>query len=132
MGIPVQLGALISSASVWASLSMASGWPGVGREAAAVRNRFGDPRGPRPSGHVVAWHRGPHPCHGRSGLGCPRRAGDDAARGELRHWLTLLGTVDQHLSAMPPTIAALMVSPALLPLTTSVLAAWSLSRVRHI
>lgn len=47
-------------------------------------------------------------------------------------WLTLLCTVDQHLSAMPPTIAALMVSPALLPLTTSVLAAWSLSRVRHI
>jgi hypothetical protein len=40
-------------------------------------------------------------------------------------WLTLLCTVDQHLSAMPPTIAALMmVSPALLPLTASVLAAW--------
>ena len=46
-------------------------------------------------------------------------------------WVTLLHAAGVQLAALPPTVAAWMLSPALLPLTASVLASWSLSRVRH-
>ena len=46
-------------------------------------------------------------------------------------WLTVLGATGVSLAAMPTTNAAWMLSPALLPLLVSVLAPWSLSRIRH-
>jgi hypothetical protein len=46
-------------------------------------------------------------------------------------WLTMLRAAGVQLAAMPATDAFWMLSPALLPLTASVLAPWSLSRVRH-
>ena len=46
-------------------------------------------------------------------------------------WATLLRAAGVSLIGMPPTDAAWMLSPALLSLPVSVLAPWSLSRVRH-
>jgi hypothetical protein len=47
-------------------------------------------------------------------------------------WVTVLGAVGAPLSTMPATDVALMLSKAaLLPLMASVLAPWSLSRIRH-
>ena len=46
-------------------------------------------------------------------------------------WLTLLRAVGMSLTGMPAADAVWMLSPALLPLTFSVLAPWSCSRVRH-
>ena len=46
-------------------------------------------------------------------------------------WLTMLRAAGVSLAGMPATDAAWMLSPALLPLTISVLAPWSLSRIRH-
>jgi len=46
-------------------------------------------------------------------------------------WVTVLGATDVSLAGMPATDAAWMLSPALLPLLVSVLAPWSLSRIRH-
>lgn len=46
-------------------------------------------------------------------------------------WLTLLRAAGMPLAGMATSDAAWMLFPALLPLTTSVLAPWSLSRVRH-
>ncbi len=46
-------------------------------------------------------------------------------------WITVLRAVDTPLTALAPTDAVRMLSPALLPLLASVLAPWSLSRVRH-
>ena len=45
--------------------------------------------------------------------------------------VTVLGAAGVHLSGMSTADAVLMLSPALLPLTASVLAPWSFSRVRH-
>jgi hypothetical protein len=47
-------------------------------------------------------------------------------------WVTVLRVVDVRLAPMSAVNAVSMVSPALLPLILSVLAPWSLSRVRHI
>ena len=47
-------------------------------------------------------------------------------------WLTLLRAAGVSLAGMPATDAAWMLSPALIPLTISVLAPWSLSRIRHL
>ena len=46
-------------------------------------------------------------------------------------WLTVLHVAGVQLSGMSPTNAVWVLSPALLPLMASVLAPWSLSRVRH-
>jgi hypothetical protein len=50
-------------------------------------------------------------------------------------WVTVLGPPGVPLSTMPATDVVLMLTPALsvglLPLTASVLAPWSLSRIRH-
>ena len=46
-------------------------------------------------------------------------------------WLTLLRAAGVSLAGMPATDAVWMLSPALLPLMASVLAPWSLSRIRH-
>ena len=46
-------------------------------------------------------------------------------------WVTVLTAAGVPLSAMPARDAIGMLSPALLPLMASVLAPWSLSRVRH-
>ncbi len=46
-------------------------------------------------------------------------------------WVTVLGATGVSLAGMPTTDAAWMLSPALLPLLVSVLAPWSLSRIRH-
>ena len=46
-------------------------------------------------------------------------------------WLTLLRAAGVSLAGMPTTDAVWMLSPALLPLMASVLAPWSLSRIRH-
>jgi hypothetical protein len=46
-------------------------------------------------------------------------------------WLTLLRAAGVHVADMPTTHAAWILSPTLLPLMASVLAPWSLSRVRH-
>ena len=46
-------------------------------------------------------------------------------------WLTLLRTAGLSLADMPALDAVLMLSLALLPLTVSVLAPWSYSRIRH-
>jgi hypothetical protein len=47
-------------------------------------------------------------------------------------WVTLLHAAGMQLAAMPTMDAAWMLSPALLPLMASVLAPWSLNRIRHI
>jgi hypothetical protein len=46
-------------------------------------------------------------------------------------WLTTLHMAGVHLAGMSATNALSVVSPALLPLMASVLAPWSLSRIRH-
>jgi hypothetical protein len=46
-------------------------------------------------------------------------------------WVTVLSAAGVPLTTMPATDIALMLWPALLPLTASVLAPWSLSRIRH-
>ena len=46
-------------------------------------------------------------------------------------WVTLLRAAGVQLAGMPPTALVWMLSPTLLPLTASVLAPWSLSRIRH-
>ena len=46
-------------------------------------------------------------------------------------WVTVLGAAGVPLNAMPATHVAGMLSLALLPLMASVLAPWSLSRIRH-
>ena len=46
-------------------------------------------------------------------------------------WLTVLRAAGVSLAGMPATNAVWMLSPALLPLIASVLAPWSLSRIRH-
>jgi Na+-transporting NADH:ubiquinone oxidoreductase subunit NqrD len=46
-------------------------------------------------------------------------------------WLTVLQLAGVQLAGMPPADAVWGLLPALLPLTASVLAPWSLSRVRH-
>ena len=46
-------------------------------------------------------------------------------------WVTVLRAAGVQLAGMPTTDAVWMLSPALLPLTVSVLAPWSLSRIRH-
>ena len=46
-------------------------------------------------------------------------------------WLTLLRTAGVSLAGMPATDAAWMMSLASLPITMSLLAPWSLSRIRH-
>jgi hypothetical protein len=46
-------------------------------------------------------------------------------------WVTLLQAAGVDLGGMSMTLAAWMLSPALLPLMASVLASWSLSRLRH-
>jgi hypothetical protein len=46
-------------------------------------------------------------------------------------WLTMLRAAGVQLAAMPATDAVWMLSPVLLPLMASVLAPWSLSRIRH-
>jgi hypothetical protein len=46
-------------------------------------------------------------------------------------WVVLLRAAGVQLAAMPMMHAAWMLSPALLPLMASVLAPWSLSRIRH-
>ena len=47
-------------------------------------------------------------------------------------WLTILRAAGVSLAGLPATDAAWMLSPALMPLTISVLAPWSLSRIRHL
>jgi hypothetical protein len=46
-------------------------------------------------------------------------------------WLTLLSAAGVSLTGLPATEAIWMLSPALLPLMASVVAPWSLSRIRH-
>jgi hypothetical protein len=46
-------------------------------------------------------------------------------------WMTLLRAVGVQLAGMPSTDTVLWLLPVLLPLTGSVLAPWSLSRLRH-
>ena len=46
-------------------------------------------------------------------------------------WLTMLRAAGVQLAGMPTTDAVWMLSPVLLPLMASVLAPWSLSRIRH-
>jgi len=46
-------------------------------------------------------------------------------------WVTLLQAAGVQLAGLPMTDVVWMLSPALLPLTASVLAPWSLSRIRH-
>jgi hypothetical protein len=46
-------------------------------------------------------------------------------------WVPILRVADVQLGAMPTMDAAWMLWPALLPLTISALAPWSLSRIRH-
>jgi hypothetical protein len=46
-------------------------------------------------------------------------------------WVTLLRAAGMSLGGMPTTDAVWMLSPALLPPLVSVLAPWSLSRIRH-
>ncbi len=46
-------------------------------------------------------------------------------------WLALLGAAGLSLARLSASGAAWMLSPALLPLTVSALAPWSLSRIRH-
>src|SRR5688572_24556642 len=46
-------------------------------------------------------------------------------------WMTVLRAAGASLPGMPAADAVWMLSPALLPLTASVLAPWSLSRIRH-
>jgi hypothetical protein len=46
-------------------------------------------------------------------------------------WVTLLRAAGVELAALSMTAAAWMLSPALLPITATVFAPWSLSRVRH-
>ena len=46
-------------------------------------------------------------------------------------WLTALHIAGVQLAGMSATNAILVVSPSLLPLMASVLAPWSLSRIRH-
>ena len=46
-------------------------------------------------------------------------------------WLTMLRAAGVSLAGMAATDAVWMLSPVLLPLTVSVLAPWSLSRIRH-
>lgn len=47
-------------------------------------------------------------------------------------WLTMLRAAGVQLAGMPTMDAVWMLSPALLPLMASVLAPWSLNRIRHI
>ena len=47
-------------------------------------------------------------------------------------WVTMLRAAGVQLAGMPTMDAVWMLSPALLPLMASVLAPWSLSRIRHI
>jgi hypothetical protein len=47
-------------------------------------------------------------------------------------WMTVLRAVGVQLAGMPATNAVSILSPALLPLMASVLAPWSLNRIRHI
>src|SRR5262245_47690168 len=47
-------------------------------------------------------------------------------------WLTMLRAAGVQLAEMPTMDAVWMLSPALLPLMASVLAPWSLNRIRHI
>ncbi len=47
-------------------------------------------------------------------------------------WLTMLRAAGLSLAGMPATDAAWMLSPALMPLTISLMAPWSLSRIRHL
>jgi hypothetical protein len=47
-------------------------------------------------------------------------------------WLTMLRAAGVSLAGMPATEVAWMLSPALMPLTISALAPWSLSRMRHL
>jgi hypothetical protein len=46
-------------------------------------------------------------------------------------WVTMLRAAGVQLAAMPTMNALWMLSPALLPLTASVFAPWSLNRIRH-
>jgi hypothetical protein len=46
-------------------------------------------------------------------------------------WLTMLRAAGIQLAGMPTTFAVWVLSPTLLPLLSSILALWSLSRVRH-
>jgi hypothetical protein len=46
-------------------------------------------------------------------------------------WLTMLRAAGVSLAGMPAADAAWRLSPALLPLMASVVAPWSLSRIRH-
>lgn len=46
-------------------------------------------------------------------------------------WVTVLGAAGVSLSTMPARAVVLMLVPAVLPLMVSVLAPWSLSRIRH-
>jgi hypothetical protein len=46
-------------------------------------------------------------------------------------WVTMLRAAGVQLVAMPTMNALWVLSPALLPLTASVLAPWSLNRMRH-
>jgi hypothetical protein len=47
-------------------------------------------------------------------------------------WVTLLRATGLPLAEIPTVAAVWMLTPVLLPLTASVLAPWSLSRVRHV
>jgi hypothetical protein len=47
-------------------------------------------------------------------------------------WVTLLPAAGVQLAGMPTMDAVWMLAPVLLPLTGSVLAPWSLSRIRHV
>jgi hypothetical protein len=47
-------------------------------------------------------------------------------------WLTMLRAAGVQIAGMPTMDAVWMLSPALLPLMASVLAPWSLNRIRHI
>jgi hypothetical protein len=46
-------------------------------------------------------------------------------------WVTVLGAAGVPLARMPATDAVWLLTPALLPLMASLLAPWSLSRLRH-
>jgi hypothetical protein len=47
-------------------------------------------------------------------------------------WLTMLRAAGVELADMPMTYALWMLSPVLLPLMASVVAPWSLNRIRHV
>jgi hypothetical protein len=46
-------------------------------------------------------------------------------------WMTILRAAGVELADVPMTYAFWMLSPAMLPLMATVLAPWSLSRIRH-